>query len=353
MTPVRIAVIGAGMIGRAHIDILRRDPQCAVAGIADPSAAAAAYAAELSVPCFAEPGAMLDATKPDGAIVATPNALHLAHTKACAERGVHVLVEKPIADTLEAAHELTAAARRAGIAVLIGHHRRHNPIIEKAREIVRAGRIGRLTAVAALWLLRKSDDYYEATWRRQPGAGPILNNLIHDIDDLRYICGEIDSVQAIVSNNVRSFAVEDTAVVALHFADGALGTVTLSDAVAAPWSWELTSGENPVYPQQPENCYLITGTEGSLTVPKLELWRYDREPGWHAPLSREAIEVVRADPLVRQIQHFCRIVRDGEAPRVTGEDSTRTLATVLAVASAAGSSRAVAVGTLADATTVH
>jgi predicted dehydrogenase len=137
---------------------------------------------------------------------------------------------------------------------------------EKAREIVQDGRIGRLTAVTALWLLHKPTDYFQVAWRRETGGGPILINLIHDLDDLRFICGEIASVQAITSNGARGFAVEDTAAITLAFVNGALGTVTLSDAVAAPWSWEITSGEAPNYPQRPENCYLFAGTEGSLAV---------------------------------------------------------------------------------------
>src|SRR5207237_7798811 len=134
-------------------------------------------------------------------------------------------------------------AERAGVALLVGHHRRYNPVIEKSRELVRSGALGKLITVVALWLIRKPDDYFEIAWRREQGGGPILINLIHDIDDLRYICGEIDSVQAMTSNAMRGFAVEDTAAITLRFFNGAIGTVTVSDAVPAPWWWEITSGE--------------------------------------------------------------------------------------------------------------
>jgi predicted dehydrogenase len=344
MTPVRIAVIGAGMIGRAHIARLLADPQCAVTGVADPVPEARAWVEQQGIAAFADPAAMLEATRPEGAIVATPNSLHLAHARCCAERNVAMLVEKPLGDTLAAARQLTAIARDAGVELLVGHHRRHSPIIEKAREVVAGGELGQVTAVAALWLLRKADDYYDAAWRREPGAGPVLNNLVHDLDDLRFVCGEIDNVQAAVSSKARGFAVEDTVVVTLSFASGALGTATASDAVAAPWSWELTSGENAVYPTQPtENCYLIAGTRGSLTVPRLELWRYEGAQGWHAPLARRQLDIVRADPLARQISHFCRVIRDLEPPRVTGEDALRTLACAAAVHQAAASGSKVAV----------
>ena len=115
------------------------------------------------------------------------------------------------------------------------------------------------------------DDYFDVAWRREPGGGPILINLIHDIDNLRFIAGEIAAVQAVTSSARRGFAVEDTAAALLRFRDGALGTVVLSDTVAAPWSWELTAGERTSYsyPQTGQDCYLFAGTNGALAVPSL------------------------------------------------------------------------------------
>ena len=332
---VRIAVIGAGVIGISHISIIQQEPQCEVAAIADPTPAAAALAAERGIPYFADYVEMLDAVKPDGAIIATPNALHVPVGLACAERGIPMLVEKPIAESVESSQTLIGAAERAGVALLVGHYRRHNPITQKARELVQGGRIGKLTAATGLYLIQKPDSYFHIAWRRAAGGGPVLINLIHAIDDLRFICGEIATVQAVSSNAVRGFAVEDTAAVIVGFQNGALATLTLSDAVASPWSWEITASENPFFPRQPENSYYFGGTEGSLALPKLELWSYKGEKGWGAPLSCEKIGIQHGDPLVRQIQHFCRVVRGEEKPFITGADATRTLAVTLAVKQAA------------------
>jgi len=295
-----------------------------------------ALASEHGVPWFADHGAMAAAIKPDGAIVATPNALHVGTGIDLAARGIALLVEKPIAETVAAAETLVAAAARARVPLLVGHHRRYNPIMETARALVRGGAIGRLTAITALSLFQKPDGYFDVAWRREAGGGPVLINLIHNIDDMRFIAGEIASVQALTSRAVRGFPVEDTAAVVLGFVDGALGTATLSDAVAAPWAWELTSGENPFFPPaQPENCYLFAGTTGSLTLPRLELWRHPGAPGWQAPLACERHAVTPADPYVRQLEHFCRVIRGTEAPRIDGADATRTLAAVQAVHRAA------------------
>jgi predicted dehydrogenase len=207
---------------------------------------------------------------------------------------------------------------------------------------VRGGAVGRLTAVTALSLFQKPDGYFDVAWRRETGGGPVLINLIHNIDDMRFIADEIVSVQALTSNAARGFPVEDTAAVVFGFADGALGTATLSDTVAAPWAWELTSGENPFFPPaQPENCYLFAGTAGSLTVPRLDLWRYSDAPGWQAPLGRVRQDVTPGDPYVRQLEHFCRVIRGVEAPLCDGADATRTLAAAQAVHRAAATGRPV------------
>jgi predicted dehydrogenase len=336
MNPVSIGIIGAGLFGRKHIDtILPESSICKLVALADPTPEAQAYAKTLGVPCFPSYVEMLDQVRPEAAIIAAPNVLHVPAGLACAERGVHILVEKPIAETVEAATRLSEAAELAGVALLVGHHRRHNPVIIKAREIVQSGRIGRVTAISAQWMLLKGSDYFEIAHRREPGAGPVLTNAVHDVDDLRFIVGEVDAVQAMTSNAVRNFAVEDTAVILLHFANGALGTLTVSDTAASPWSWELTSGENSFYPRNAENCYLIAGTEGALTVPKLELWSYGAQKGWGAPLSTERIQVEATDPLVLQLRHFCAVVRGTETPRITGADATRTLIAVEAIQKAA------------------
>jgi len=331
---MRIGVIGAGQFGRKHVETIRKDPGCELAGVADPL-----YQGEKG---FADYREMLDKAKPDGVIIATPNRTHVAIGLACIERRVAVLVEKPIADTVAESTRLVAAAEKAGVPLLVGHHRRHNPILEKARELVAGGALGRLTAVAALWLLRKHDEYYDAAWRREPGGGPLLINCIHDVDDLRFVCGDVAEVQAMTSNSIRGFSVEDTAAISLRFASGALGTITLSDAAAAPWAWEVTSGEYDYYPRHEENCYFLTGTDGSLAFPRMELWRYGEKKGWYAPLARETLALKNEDSQARQLRHFCRVIRGEEPPRSSGADATRTLAVVLAMHESARTGRSVA-----------
>ena len=345
---MRIGVAGAGLIGRRHIELIEASPDCVLAGIADPSPAAKEFAQARNTPWYAEHRALLAQEKPDGLVIASPNALHLQMALDCAEAGVPALIEKPVTDTVASARRLCATIKRTGVPMLVGHHRRHNPIIRAAREAVATGKLGQLTAVAGLWLLKKPDDYFDVAWRREHGGGPLLINLIHDIDNLRFICGEIVEVQALTSNRVRGFAVEDTAALLMRFANGALGTMTVSDATPAPWSWELASGENPAYPRQDQPCYIFSGTVGSLSVPNMELWSYAQQPGWYAPLSRETIAPPSFDPLAEQLRHFCAVIAGREQPLISAEDAMGTLAVVEAISEAARTGQTISPGRILE-----
>jgi len=343
----RIAVIGAGLIGRKHLGILQSDPAFAVAGIADPALQAEAYARENGFAYFKETDALLDKTNPDGAVIANPNALHRATALAAIARGIPAIVEKPIADTIADARAIVEAAAQAKVPVLTGHHRRHNPIMQAARDFVASGALGNIVAVTGTWLHRKPTDYFDVTWRREAGGGPILINAIHDIDCLRMVVGEIESVHATASNGTRGFAVEDTAAAVLTFANGALGTFIVSDATPSPWNWEATSQESAITPSEAENCFVIAGTKGSLSIPQLQHWCYDKVDGaWADPLTRRTLPVRHADPYPRQLHHFARVIRGEEAPVIGAAEGARTLAATLAITQSAKTGRPVVVSGL-------
>jgi predicted dehydrogenase len=338
---VALAIVGAGLIGQRHARLVAASQDAALAAIVDPAPSAAEVARQYGAPLFASIDDMLASQQPDGMIVATPNQMHVANALAGIDAGIPVLVEKPIADDLAEARRLVEAAERANVPLAVGHHRRHNPKIVAAKAIVSSGRLGRIVSVHASFWLAKPDAYFDVAWRRAKGGGPVLINLIHDIDLLRHLCGEVEDVQAFASNAVRGNPVEDSCVALLRFASGALGTVTVSDAIAAPWSWELTAGENLAYPQTGEAAYQIGGTLGALAIPSLDVWSYDGKPDWMAPLVvRREIAPTR-DPLELQIAQFCRVVRGSEPPLVSGREGFETLRLVAAIGDAARTGTAV------------
>ncbi len=215
--PLDIAVMGAGLIGKRHIEGVLAEPRTALAAIIDPSPAARDEARANGLPWFASLAEALANTRPDGVIVATPNQLHVANALDVVAAGIPVLIEKPVADDAEAAAGLVRRAEASGVPILVGHHRRHNPIIRQAKRLIESGRLGRIRSVHGSFWVAKPDDYFEVTWRREPGAGPIFINLIHDVDLFRHLLGEVESVHAMESNAARGHAVEDTAVSAPAF----------------------------------------------------------------------------------------------------------------------------------------
>ena len=334
MSRLRVAVAGAGIIGRRHAELLAASPRAQLAAVADPSEASVAWAAGQGVPHFATLEALLASDPPvDGVILATPNHLHVPGAMACAARGVPALIEKPVADTVENGQRLAQAVAAAGVPMLVGHHRRHSAQLLRAREAIASGELGRIVTVMGSAQFAKPDAYFDGgPWRKVAGGGPILINLIHEMDNLRYLCGEIASVHALASNAVRGFEVEDTAVISLRFDSGALGSFTLSDAGAGPFSWELTSGENADYPHQDDrDCYVVTGTRGTLAVPTMQTWRYTGEASWWQPLERGSAAGARNDPLAAQLDHFCDVISRKVAPRATVADALQSLRVVEAV----------------------
>ena len=337
----RIAVAGAGYIGLAHIAAAQASATCTLSAIVDPAPRAAEVAAKASVPRYASLDELLRKDRPDGVVLATPNQLHVSQALQCVAAGMPILLEKPIADSVVEGEKLVSAAAEKSAKVLIGHHRAHSPVMAKAKEVVDSGVLGRLVAVMGSAVFLKPDEYFEeAPWRRQPGGGPILINMIHEVHNLRMLCGEIVAVQAIASHAVRGFPVEDTVAISLQFAGGALGTFMLSDTAACARSWEQTSRENKAYASyDDEDCYVIAGTNGSLSIPTMRLKTYARpeDRSWWKPFQLGRADVERADPIARQMEHFGAVIRSEAAPLVSARDGLANLRITEAIVRAAQS----------------
>lgn len=334
-----IAVVGAGLIGRRHVEAIRQTGgKARLSAIVDPAQAGSTYAAEQGVGWYRDIAALLEASRPDGLIIATPNQAHVDNGLEAVAAGIPALIEKPVASDAAEGKRLVEAGEDAGVPLLAGHHRRYNPLMERAKVLIDEGRIGDPVSVNVMGWLFKPDDYFAPEWRRQPGAGPVYINLIHDIDLMQFLCGPIETVSCFESSKARGHAVEDTAAMTFRFASGALGTANISDTIVAPWSWELTARENPAYPPTQEACYLIGGTHGTLELPALKLWHQDRRSWWE-PMKAEQYQYMVEDPLVRQIAHFAEVI-DGKAdPHVTARDGLMALQVIEAIKRSAASGK--------------
>jgi len=189
--------------------------------------------------------------------------------------------------------------------------------------------LGRLVAVNGLWTLFKPPQYFDppTEWRRLDTAGPIFINLIHEIDILHYLFGPITRVYAEQALSQRGYPAEEGAAITLRFANGMVGTFLLSDAVVSPHNFEAGTGENPTIPKVGQDFYRIFGSEGSLSVPNMTMWTYEKEAkSWTEELRSENVEVPTMKiPFQLQVEHFVRVIRGEESPSCSGIEGLRAV----------------------------
>ena len=336
MDRVRLGLIGMGLIGTPHARTLQKVEECDLVAVADVDEKYREPTEKIGAKYYRNYEEMIRKESLQGVIIATPNHLHVPMGIACAQCGLHLLVEKPIAPDLGEADRLVEAATKNRVRILVGHQRRFNARVEKARDVVSGGELGKLVGVTITWALLKPPEYFEGpfAWRKSKGGGPILINLIHEIDNLRYICGEIHEVFAITSNRVRGFSVEDTAGVTFRFENNAVGTAFVSDCVPSMSAYEATTGENALIPHDFGNCYHFYGTQASLLFPQLKKLFYSdvTQLGWHYPITEQGLKVIQGDdPYVKEFRHFAKVIQGEEPSRISGEDARRTLEVALAI----------------------
>ena len=115
----------------------------------------------------------------------------------------------------------------------------------------------------------------------------------------------------------------------------------MSDGIVSPWSWELTAREYPVYPSTQESCYLIGGSQGSLSVPDLTVWNQNGNRDWWAPISATSVHREASDPLINQIKHFVSVINKQETPLVSGSEGLKTMRVLEAISESARSGRTI------------
>ncbi|MFW2542213.1 Gfo/Idh/MocA family protein [Primorskyibacter sp. 2E107] len=330
--PLPLCVIGAGSIGQRHIEVAGLSDRVDLVAVVEPNAALREALAAKGLPMAASLEDVPEQVR--AAVIATPTQDHFASALACLERGWGVLVEKPTCATLEEARTLVTRAQAKGLPFFTGHHRRCHPFSIAARDAI--AELGDLVGVQGLWSLRKHDTYYDVDWRRAPGAGPLLTNLTHEIDLLRFLVGEMVEASALLSSARRGFVIEDTASVAFRFANGALGSFLISDAGASPWSFEAASHENPAIAGSGEDYLRLVGTDGALAFPSLTRWGRSAagEIEWSKPLARHDGRIFeRIDPLLAQIDRFASVVAGGtDDVLCTGQDGIAAMEMTLAAA---------------------
>ncbi len=325
----RLLVAGGGLIGRRHIAFALEHPEIDLVGVIDPDPD---VRASFPVAGFAN---MDDVdVVADGVIIATPTDLHADHAETAARHGWHMLIEKPVASTVEQADRVVAAADRAGVHVLVGHHRRYHPQVRKLKALLDEGRIGTLVLASMIWSMKKPDVYFDVPWRTGREGSPVMINLVHEVDLLRFLFGDPVHVSGFGSGRLRNQNRIESGVVTLGFADGPVASLVFADTTPSPWGFEAGIGENPNIGTTRQDMLRIMGTNGAISFPSLTVW--DGAEDWSQAVKPSVVSCGAGVPLVSQMEHFCDVISGRIKPLIDARDGRQTLLTTLAIETALG-----------------
>ena len=341
---MRIGILGAGNISDTHARAARAIPGVEVVAVygqnpGKTTALADAHGAR----AYDSLERFLDHRPMDIVAIGTPSALHAQEGIAAAERGLHVLVEKPIDVTTERADALIAAAARAGVKLGVFFQDRLKPDVVKLKELIDRGTLGTPVLASGHVKWYRAPAYYgESRWRGRralDGGGALINQAIHTLDLLLHLWGPIVSVDARAATRLHRIEVEDTLVATMAFASGALG---------------IFEGSTAVYPGYPRRLEL-TGSNGTAVIAHDSLVALDLATGAGnlAHLVTKADDasaqnaasptVSDATPHRRVLEDFIGAIREDRIPACDGREGRRSVAVVEAIYQSAQDGRTVTI----------
>ena len=325
---LRVGLVGLGMMGRNHLRVVSTHPDTILAAVADLDAVALeAATAQTGATGFADPITMIREADIEAVVIAAPTTAHVPLALAAIERGLPILVEKPLAATHAEALEVVAAGRAANVPVQVGHVERYNPAVLKLGELLRAGWLTKIYAITS----RRAGPFPA----RIRDVGVTVDLGTHDADMLSWIAGE-RPVRAYAELAQRKHAThEDLLFGLLHFPSGATGMLDVNWLTPAKRRSLAVLGEEGMF----ELDYLtqkLTFTKSDLAHPQLIA-------GYATAFSGDVldIEVETHEPLRAQLDAFVRAVRTGERPYVDGEDGAWAVRIATAMLEAASTVRPV------------
>jgi UDP-N-acetyl-2-amino-2-deoxyglucuronate dehydrogenase len=320
-TPLRVALVGCGNIAGRHARCLSTADELELALVYDVDRArAAAFADPFGVEACESLEQLLARDDVEACLLCVPSPLHAAVGLRCLAAGKHVLSEKPIDVDLARARELAAEAERRGLVLSVVSQHRFQDGVAWLRGVLASGVLGRVLLADGFSLWKRDQAYYDG---RDPAeGGALLNQAVHLVDLVLWLCGPVDGVTGRRATLTHEFPCEDTAVLTLAFRSGALGTLTTSTSVV---------------PQEPERLELRC-ERGTVVLSGWQVARAECTPGVVLPAAPARPD----DPLLpfrRQHADFARAVRGGRAPLVTAEQACDVLALVLDVYRSTGGVR--------------
>lgn len=354
---VPTALIGTGKVAHVHAQALATLPESRLVAVFDRDRRRSeAFAAQYGITPYWDLASMLGSSGAVAASVCTPHPTHPAMAAACADAGVHVLVEKPLAVDVAGADHVIEAARRGQVQVGVVSQRRWYPPVVRLRAAIDRGAIGHPALGVALVLGWRDAAYYEldpwrGTWSGE-GGGVLVNQAVHQLDLLLWFMGPAVEVSGFWANvNHPSIEVEDTAVASIRFASGAIGSIVASNAQRPGLYAKVhVHGDNgsSIGVQTDGGSTFVAGVTIEIEPAVNDLWTIPGEQrglaGWQAD-DRQAAAGVDAMTHYHslQIADFLRAVRDGRQPAVTAMDGREVVALVAGIYQSQAESRVVTI----------
>jgi predicted dehydrogenase len=335
---LRVGLIGCGKVANLHARALAQVPEAELVAVCSRSAdKAAEFAGQYGVAGYADLSEMIERERVQVLIICTPHPNHAAPAITAARAGVHLLIEKPLASSVEDCDAILAAARDAGVKVSTVSQRRFYPPAMRIHNAIADGKLGRpVLGIATIFGWRDEDYYRSDPWRGKwdaEGGGVLVNQAPHQLDMLLWYMGEMDEVFGYWANlNHPYIEVEDTAVAVVRFKSGGLGNIMVSNsqnpAINARVSVHGSNGASAGV-QTDGGAMFVAGQSGILEAPFNDLWTIPGEEG-NLPVWKEedAKLFASVDPTTHfhglQIRDFVQSIMGDREPLVTGEDGRRT-----------------------------
>lgn len=330
---VGFGIVGCGMIGKFHLDCLKKTKNAHAAAIFSPiEGQAEAVANEYGITGYDDYDAFLAHPGLDAISLCTPSGARLELAQRAASAGKHVVTEKPIEVTLERSQQLIDACQNHGVKLACIFQYRFYPDVLRVKKLIEQGKFGTLSLVDAQVKWYRNDAYYsESSWRgtwAMDGGGALMNQGSHTADLLRYLLGEVAEVRAFAATRYHPIQTEDTVVSALRFESGAIGTLGASTA-AAPGLPALIG---------------IHGSQGSaiLAGERLIYLSCPGEEPIHKMDEMDAINSGANPSDIRSHGHeiifedMANCILHDKTPLITGEDAYKSLSFIIDIYQSAG-----------------
>jgi len=339
MKTYRIAIIGCGKVAHLHAKAIGNLPNAILAAVwSRTPASAEKFAAIYGAKAYSDIGAMIRENSIDLAIVCNPHPFHREVAVEAARAGAHVLVEKPLASTLEDCDIIIDECRRAGVRLGVISQRRWYAPVQRIRKAIDEGKIGTPALGTVVMLGWRDKAYYDAdpwrgTWDME-GGGVLVNQSPHQLDILLWLMGEVDEVYGLWRNlNHPYIDVDDTALAIVKFKNGGVGNIVVSNSQKPGIYCKVhVHGSNGASAgvQTDGGAMFIAGSSAVLEPPVNDLWTVPGEEQMLKDWVREDSELFnRIDPTIyymeRQIEDFLQALDQNREPLVAGADGRRTV----------------------------